>query len=248
MKTLVTFILIGMVSFSFNAQSSAAIVTYKKTTTKNIFTADKKEKLGNEKLSRFVGVEAKSNQIANYLMFTLSYKNNEATFKVNDFMETPNSRYLKLALLPFGNGEYYNSPIERIKLMDSFGEYFTIQYPENYTAWTLLKETKSIGNYTAYKAVAEEKVKTNNGYVSYNITAWYTPDVNIQYGPIGYSGLPGLILELHKKNIIYYATRIELNPKKAVTIKKPNKGIKITVEKYNEMALNAMKNFKKTRG
>jgi GLPGLI family protein len=248
MKTLIKIIIILITSVSLNAQTTTAIITYKKAKIKKTFTDDKKEKLGKDKLKRFAAVEEETDKAANNLSFSLSYSNNHATFKVNDFMETPNNSYIKLALLPYGNGEYYNSPTERIKLMDSFGELFMIYYPKNEPEWTLQKETKKIGKYTAYKAIIKEKVKSEKGFIYYNITAWYTPEINIQYGPIGYSGLPGLILELQKNNIIYYTTNIELNPKKIVKINKPTKGKKITEEEYNDMALNAMSRYKKIRG
>ncbi|PWG05956.1 GLPGLI family protein [Polaribacter aquimarinus] len=248
MKIIIKFSIILLASLSIHAQTNSAIITYKKTKKKKTFTVDKKQKLGKEKLKRFAAIEKETDNISSYLKFSLYYNDNQASFKVNDFMETPNNRYIKLALLPYGKGEYYNNVKEKIKAVDIFGDFFLIHYPKDYTKWTLLDETKKIGNYKAYKAVAIEKIKTKNGFKTNNITAWYTPAINIQYGPIGYSGLPGLILELKKNHIVYYVTNIKLNPKKQVEVKKPTKGKKITYKEFNEMVLKATKKLKKIRG
>ena len=99
-----------------------------------------------------------------------------------------------------------------------------------------------------YKATTIEKVLTKEKPKIYLITAWYCPKINAPFGPIGFSGLPGLILELEKNNMRYYASNIELNPKKIVKVKKPTRGKKITKEEYYKMAINAMGNYKKIRG
>jgi GLPGLI family protein len=63
--------------------------------------------------------------------------------------------------------------------------------------WKLLSETKKIDNYNCYKAIWNKKFYTKKGEeVNQLVTAWYSPEINLNYGPNGYMGLPGLILEL----------------------------------------------------
>jgi len=49
-------------------------------------------------------------------------------------------------------------------------------------------------------------------------------------------GLPGLILELHEgdKKLIFYVSKIEIDPKKKIKIYKPN-GILITEKEYSKI-------------
>mgnify|MGYP003609672113 CR=1 FL=1 len=80
----------------------------------------------------------------------------------------------------------------------------SIKANHNYD-WDLLAETKMIDNYNCYKAICNKKFYTRKGEeVNQLITAWYSPEINLNYGPNGYMGLPGLILELEfdKKKIV----------------------------------------------
>lgn len=160
---------------------------------------------------------------------------------------TPQEGNVKMALLPFGNKTYYNHLEEKLEEVDIFGENFIISYPKDYTKWVITKTTKKIGKYTAYKAITKEKYGRDNQR-TYTITAWFTPEVNIPYGPIGFGGLPGLILELSKYNVTYYVQNIELNPIKKVEVKKPSKGVHLTFKEFKKMISNARGKFKKIRG
>ena len=60
--------------------------------------------------------------------------------------------------------------------------------------WKITKETKQIGEFTAYKATAKLK--------DHEIEAWYAPKLTFKTGPDKYWGLPGLILELNET--LYY--------------------------------------------
>lgn len=72
----------------------------------------------------------------------------------------------------------------------------SIKSNSNYN-WELLSETKKIDNYNCYKAICYKKFYTKKGEeVNQLVTAWYSPEINLNYGPNGYMGLPGLILEL----------------------------------------------------
>jgi GLPGLI family protein len=66
------------------------------------------------------------------------------------------------------------------------------------------------------------------------ITAWYTPEVPISNGPGEYWGLPGLILEINSGRTTILCTEIVMNPSEKEAIEAPEKGKKITREKYNE--------------
>ncbi len=62
----------------------------------------------------------------------------------------------------------------------------------NYSWSVLEKETKKIGEFLCKKA-------TTN-FRGSEITAWYSEELNIPFGPWKFKGLPGLILELYNTN------------------------------------------------
>jgi GLPGLI family protein len=77
--------------------------------------------------------------------------------------------------------------------------------------WTLKNESKLIGAYKCFKAITEEVVITKETTFRHPITAWYCPEIPFLYGPLGYGGLPGLILELQTKNGVYGVKKIQLS-------------------------------------
>ena len=83
---------------------------------------------------------------------------------------------------------------------------------------------------------------------NYPITAWYCPEINVPFGPIFIFGLPGLILETEMGNYRYTATKIRLNPKEKIEIKKLTEGKKVTQEELHAMYDRARGNFKKDYG
>ena len=174
------------------------------------------------------------------------YKEGKSFFEVRKKMSISKNRFFKMSLGPEGSSKYYNSEKEIIRQVNTFGEDFLISKPKY--NWGLKKETKKIGKYNCYKATMVEEIKTRKGVKNVLIEAWYTSEINIPYGPIGYSGLPGLIIELKRDNIKYYATKINLTPEEDLLIKKPTKGKKVTQEEFYDIAINAMKDFRKNRG
>ncbi|MCW4469264.1 GLPGLI family protein [Flavobacterium sp. MFBS3-15] len=105
------------------------------------------------------------------------------------------------------------------------------------TQWQLHNETKMIGRYKCYKATAE-LVRDNGKYgvFRFPVIAWYAPEIPLPYGPLGYGGLPGLILELQERNVVYGAAAIDFKiDRKNSKLQKPSrKGRKLwTQEEYN---------------
>jgi len=248
MKKIITLIFLTLIFFNLSAQNNTGIITYKKLKIKKIFTEDKKERLSKEKFEKFSKLEESINKAYKNLNFILNFNNSESVFKVQNFLETPKDRFLKFSVGAEGKGVYYNSISERIRKMNTFGEDFIIYYKPSKIEWKLENKTKKIGKYVCYKATTTDTYKSEEGNKEYIITAWYTPEINAQYGPIGFSGLPGLILELDRDKFRYYVHNIVLNPKKKVKIDKPNKGNKISLQEYFNLLDSSVIKFKKIRG
>lgn len=96
--------------------------------------------------------------------------------------------------------------------------------------WELTNETKLIDNYLCYKATNIYKVINNTKTFLHPVTAWYCPQIPYRFGPNGYSNLPGLILELQVRNVVFGAKTIKLDSELDFDLKFLNK-IKILSEK-----------------
>ncbi len=111
--------------------------------------------------------------------------------------------------------------------------------------WTITQETKKIGDYLCFKAVVVKKVRDDKPLIK--IAAWFTPTIPVCFGPIDYFGLPGLILEVSDNRINIKATKIVINPKEKIVIKKPTKGKRMTNAEYEEMSRNFFKDIERKR-
>lgn len=114
-----------------------------------------------------------------------------------------------------------------------FGKLVVIENRD--TKWVITNETKKIGKYICHKATSI-LVRDNGkaGIFNFPITAWFTPEIPFSFGPIGYGGLPGMILELQEGNVLYGCTKIKFNlPTKKINIIKPSIGTRIKLEDYN---------------
>ena len=112
--------------------------------------------------------------------------------------------------------------------------------------WKIEGETKKIGGYDCYKAVAIIKVtpkqmadyeaqklkEAKKKTVLYpavepkdeEIVAWFTNDIPVSHGPAKYWGLPGLILEITDGSTSYLCSKVVLNPIEKKPILVPKKG------------------------
>lgn len=106
--------------------------------------------------------------------------------------------------------------------------------------WVLTNESKKIDNYTCYKAITEYVVINTRGEFRHPVIAWYCPEIPCQFGPAGYGGLPGLILELQERNIVFGAIKIEFNSSQERIIL-PTKGKRISNEEYQNQITKAVK-------
>lgn len=93
----------------------------------------------------------------------------------------------------------------------------------DFIKWELKSESKLINNYLCYKATYTYIQKWKGREFPWKVVAWYCPSIPFNIGPIRYTGLPGMILELTEKNIGYIVEKIEFF-NEPINIKIPNEG------------------------
>lgn len=104
------------------------------------------------------------------------------------------------------------------KIKDSM---YIVTHKDRMEGWKLHNETKDIDGYTCYKATKHHVQYYTE--IEFTIEAWYTPEIPVPYGPVGFGGLPGLILQLERSHVIFVADQVTLNPKGGI---KPIKAVK----------------------
>ncbi|MNE62683.1 hypothetical protein D3C80_1579800 [compost metagenome] len=171
-----------------------------------------------------------------------------------------------------GDGKKYKNSKEKIEISeeDAFGKEFLVIDSLTNWKWKLENETKKIGNYECYKAVAvipvsEEDIATyeklkqqksdgKSTFFSISepkekvITVWYTPEIPVSQGPGEYWGLPGLILEVNNGSTVLLCSKVILNPKQKVAIKRPSKGKKVSKSEYEEIMRKQLERMQDSKG
>jgi GLPGLI family protein len=142
---------------------------------------------------------------------------------------------MNIQIQQMGGGRYYknqkkNESISQEYILDKA---FLITEPLN-SAWKLLPEEKTVGNYVCKQAIHDT-----------NVTAWYCPDIPVGDGPYLFQGLPGLILEIEipTKTITMQSIEFEAIIKDKIQIPKTGKAIsrdefnKILTKKKEELGV-----------
>ena len=97
--------------------------------------------------------------------------------------------------------------------------------------WTLTKETKTINGKVCTKA-------TTSGNIP--VTAWFCTDIPLNVGPLGYLGLPGIIMQLDTPTYSYVLQEM-VNLKDTPTFEVPTKGKVISQEEFNKLEAEKIK-------
>lgn len=96
----------------------------------------------------------------------------------------------------FTNEKYYQQ--------EYFGEFYLVKKQIIDDEWVVTKETKDLQGYTCYKAIYYQPTMRGKQ----KVTAWFTPQISVPFGPSGFDGLPGLILQVQYGKNIITATKI----------------------------------------
>lgn len=227
-----------------NSQNFKGIIEYGKKSEEKVLTKEdlKRKKENPEKHKRFQKMYTMYAEGEKKLTFELKFDKNIGGFTMRPLLKSDNYKK-QLGPGPYDRGIYYNKDF-RIVQLNAFGELFLISKPK--LIWKLYKENKKIGNYVCLKATTE--IIVNSKGRKELITAWFTPKIPLSFGPLGYDGLPGLILELEIRKKIYFVKKIILNPKEEIKIEMPNKGVKVTEREFQNIGNETMQKFKKNKG
>ena len=235
-------ILLVFLSVSFNSYTQTSITAlYKKELIplKSTSISIKQKQQARTLQSMRIKHYRESIAILEDVSFKFITNNQEAIFKAQNSGLLEDDAGYQLALGRGGlntNGAYYcNAFINKCVHQKSLlGEVFLVEQPFHKYQWKLENNTQIIGGFTCLKATATyTRVDYRGRTYTDNIVVWYTPQIPVNLGPLGYNGLPGLIVRLEITNkfggAILLLQKVTKH-KKAVKIKEPKKGIKMANE------------------
>lgn len=177
--------------------------------------------------------------------YTLKFNTYESVYKQEEKLDTPQppSSGIQIKIVQGADVMYKNIKEERYSnKTEIYGKLFLVKDTLKLRPWKLEGETKSIGEYTCYKATFEETYTTrsidDNGELTTVTkpritTVWYTPQIPVSNGPEDYFGLPGLILEVNDGEMTLICSKITINPKETIEITEPKKGKEVSQKEYD---------------
>tara|TARA_R110000850_G_scaffold64030_3_gene144079 strand:+ start:464 stop:1156 length:693 start_codon:yes stop_codon:yes gene_type:complete len=163
------------------------------------------------------------------MSFSLIFNQKGSFFKTNK--NVPQDKYLATmaAILTKSKHAYFQNRLDNdtyYNINIANKEYVVKDSTKNKN-WQLYSESKEIEGFTCYKAIKIDFNERNQ--TSHERVAWYSPEIPMPYGPAGYGGLPGLILEIEVRNgFVYYISEIILNKQKDLELPKLKEGPEIS--------------------
>lgn len=192
---------------------------------------------------QFVATAKRFENEVEQLNFILVFKGTESTYQAEDVLTRAQG-----GANSFGRakGIFYNNQQtgERLQQVERNGKVFVIKQDE--LLWEITSEVKQIGEFSARKATTSinnfENQQSSGGREE--AIAWFTTDIPIHFGPEGFSGLPGLIIELQVAGGRYYVDNMNLN-QESIQIKKPSTQNLVTFDEYQSNMRNLTENYKR---
>ncbi|WP_299363896.1 GLPGLI family protein [Winogradskyella sp.] len=188
------------------------------------------------------------------LTYKLIFNDSLAKYDLENTMtlDVDNAIDTKLAKVFSGflaEAAYYDLKKSQILFEKNFlGEKILISSKINSNDWVLTKESQKINNIQCFKATKKIKKAGRNIDTEVLVIAWYSPSININYGPDGFAGLPGLIVKLQVDNVVTYLTELDLNrnQKKQAKVSLPDLDTTkvLSEEEYHSL----LKDFNENRG
>ncbi len=223
MKTIFFFIHLLCI---YLVQSQNNLITYNASLNINI---DSEEY--SKKQKEYIQVALSSSRDVQYILIIQKEK---SLFKKIDKMVVDDNQDFNPTELLAGKGFFYSDIKQKeiIEMRKAFGETFLI--PRKPVSWKLTEEVKIINNYKCKKATTVINVYRRGKTIKKNVTAWYTDEIPLSFGPKLYNGLPGLIIELQEGNLNLKLFKIQFNVKNIV-IEEPKEGQFVSLKDFNNI-------------
>ena len=181
-----------------------------------------------------IGTVDKAAEYAKEHKYILKFNRNESFFYIEEGLQADNVEdplAYGLSKMIMGKGIYYQNKKNKYQLnqKESLHKLYLVKDTIK-SDWILTYEKKTILGYKCYKA--KKKCKCGK-----NIIIWYTPEIPVPFGPAGYNGAPGLILEVTFFKHTLKAKKINLL-NKDLKINPPTEGEPITKVKLENRMWN----------
>jgi GLPGLI family protein len=173
---------------------------------------------------------------SHYLSYTLKFDTEKSVFSLDPIMDDRGNVAIAIAFSGI-SGKFYNIKSSKSLLNEiddtDFGKIIIKSQYDN--QWNFSNESKVIDGFECFKASRVIIVDNGTfGVFKRTIFAWYCPEIPVPFGPAGEGGLPGLILELQNRNVIFGVMKINLNSEKGI-ITLPTNGKIVTDKQYVKM-------------
>ena len=205
--------------------------------------------------------------------YVLSFNKSESFFKEDEKLDAMSGATDSWGK-NFAQGDSYKNVKDNalVQSQEFYGKKFLVKDKLQQIDWQMGTETKQIGNYTCFKAMAllpsddltwynfswdrirreETKVDSTGATVipeipMTQVIAWYSPQIPVSHGPSEFWGLPGLILEVSAGDTTMLCSKIVMNPEEKTEIIAPDKGKEITKADYQKTVVEKMKEFRNNR-
>ncbi len=181
-----------------------------------------------------------SRQYVNRMTAILKFDRSKALFELKEGMAIDQKPYYRFSKTLVGLDKVYFTELDSNYLSiqkEAFNAVYLIRDKiKGAGEWKISSASKMIDGFKVFKATTTEVTENRKGKFEHEVIAWFAPELSFSYGPVGYGGLPGLILELESKSIVPITYKIK-------TINLSNKALEIHAlegEEITPQGLNAM--------
>ena len=156
-----------------------------------------------------------SKDSSNYLTATLRVSADKSYFETTENLKSkdPMKSYFELILngIAFSDVDYYYVPPKLVSRRIRNGAIIDIN-EGNSSKWEITSDTEIVASYLCQSAVGERKIFKKDGSTEIvPFKVWFTTQIPISTGPVGISGLPGLVLKADIGNGTWIAYSISEN-------------------------------------
>lgn len=235
MRKLIVTCLCAMAAMQSQAQSASGKISYKETIQFNIdLKGAEVQGISADQLAALLPKENVSNKVLYYTADAALYDNDKKD-ENTDATEAANGMHVMMKMI--GNDTRVYQDMKAGKTITEQGfmsRKFLITSDVKKEAWKLTGKQKEILGYPCQQATMLRDTLT--------ITAWFTPAIPVSAGPMGYGGLPGMILSLNDGNhYTIEATKVEPGNIDAKLVAKPKDGKKVTEAEFKKIMTDKMK-------